>query len=285
VLELLGALQMLSRQPPVSVFARPGTTGNIVHARAMMEAILPEIRRRTAGLRDEPDRSRALAAQQRAATAALAASSARLTQRRITLARSEADQRLKADQFASTAGLEEDRAAALGDEAQDIGTLLGALEADAAVRDRLARLPGPTPRPGSVTDGGGRAVAAAATSARPAYRLPVIGRLERGFGEQGADGTRSRGITIATAPGAQVVAPAAGRIVFAGPFRSYGRIVIIDHGGGWTSLITNMIALSGRVGDRVEQGAPIGRAGVNRPTIMVELRRAGQPVDIATLVS
>ena len=46
-----------------------------------------------------------------------------------------------------------------------------------------------------------------------------------------------------------------------------------------------MIALSGRVGDRVEQGAPIGRAGVNRPTIMVELRRAGQPVDIATLVS
>ena len=81
------------------------------------------------------------------------------------------------------------------------------------------------------------------------------------------------------------MAPAAGRIAYAGPFRSYGRIVIIDHGGGWTSLVTDMIALSARVGDRVEQGAPIGRAGAGRPTITVELRRAGQPVDIATLVS
>lgn len=285
VLELLASLQMLSRQPPVSVFARPGTTGDIVHARAMMDAILPAIRRRTAALRAEVDRGRALAAQQRAATQALAASADRLAQRRIALARSEADQRLKAQAFASTAGLEEDRAAALSDEAQDIGTLLGELEADSAVRDRLARLPGPTPRPGSVADGGARALAAATSGAAPAYRLPVIGRLERGFGELGADGTRARGITIATAPGAQVVAPAAGRIVFAGPFRSYGRIVIIDHGGGWTSLITDLLTLTANAGDRVEQGTPLGRAGPAGRHVTIELRRAGQPIDIATLAS
>ena len=285
VLELLASLQMLSRQPPVSVFARPGTTGDIIHARALMDSILPEIRRRTWALRAQVDRGRALAAQQRQATQALAAGNARLAQRRLALARSEADQRLKAEQFASTAGLEEDRAAALSDEAQDIGALLGRLEADATVRDRLAMLPGPTPRPGSVADSATRTAMPAAGGGRPAYRLPVIGRLERGFGELGADGTRARGITIATAAGAQVVAPAAGRIVFAGPFRSYGRIVIIDHGGGWTSVITDLLTLTAGAGDRVEQGTPLGRTGPMRPRVTIELRRAGQPIDIATLAS
>ena len=96
---------------------------------------------------------------------------------------------------------------------------------------------------------------------------------------------RSRGLTIMTQAGAQVVAPADGRIVFAGLFRSFGRIIIIDHGDGWTSVITNMVAVSARVGETVSQGAPIGRAGPVRSRITVELRRAGQPIDIATLVS
>ena len=283
VVELLASLQMLSRQPPITVFARPGTTGDLIHARAMMEAILPEIRRRTAALRSEVDRGRALAQQQQRATAALAQSAQRLSQRRVTLAQNEADQRLRADSFASNAGLEGDRAAALSEDVDDIGALLGRLDEASAVRDRLARLSGPTPRPGSVSDSARHV--AAASAAMPAYRLPVVGRLERGFGEVASDGTRARGITIATSAGAQVVAPAAGRVVFAGPFRTYGRIVIIDHGGGWTSLITDLLTLNTEVGDRVEQGSPLGRTGPSRPRVTVELRRAGQPIDIATLAS
>ncbi|MFM6852561.1 MAG: murein hydrolase activator EnvC family protein, partial [Sphingopyxis sp.] len=105
------------------------------------------------------------------------------------------------------------------------------------------------------------------------------------LGEVSSEGTRSRGMTIVTAPGAQVVAPADGRVVYAGAFRSYGRIVILDHGGGWTSLVTNMIAVSVNVGDDVAQGAPIGRTGPGAPRVTVELRRAGMPMDIATLIS
>src|SRR3546814_20459131 len=83
-----------------------------------------------------------------------------------------------------------------------------------------------------------------------------------GLGEADESGVRSRGITIAARPGGQVVAPAPGRVGFAGDYRGYGKIVIIDHGGGRVSLLTGMIALSGGVGDTVHAGAPVDRKSV-----------------------
>ena len=104
-----------------------------------------------------------------------------------------------------------------------------------------------------------------------------------GLGEDSETGMRARGLTIATRSGAQVVAPTSGRILFAGPFRGYGNIVVIDHGLGWTTVLTSLAALDVKVGDLVDSGSPIGRAGTDRPTVTVELRRRGTPVDIAKL--
>ena len=70
---------------------------------------------------------------------------------------------------------------------------------------------------------------------------------------------KSRGLTLATGRGAQVIAPAAGIIRFAGPFRDYDGIVIIDHGGGWMSLIVNLRS-SLQAGAKVAAGDPLGRA-------------------------
>ena len=105
-----------------------------------------------------------------------------------------------------------------------------------------------------------------------------------GLGEVSGNGVRARGLTIATRPSAQVIAPNDGRIVFAGPYRGFGRIAIIDHGQGWTTLLAGMAALDVVVGDAVVQGSPIGRATVADPKITVELRRGAQPIDIAHLV-
>jgi septal ring factor EnvC (AmiA/AmiB activator) len=83
-----------------------------------------------------------------------------------------------------------------------------------------------------------------------------------------------------------VVAPAAGRIAYAGPFRGYGGVVIIDHGDGWTSLVAGLGGLAVAVGDQVAQGRVIGRAWKNgEPRVTVELRRRGQPVDLAQLLN
>ncbi|MDB5681918.1 MAG: metalloendopeptidase, partial [Sphingomonas bacterium] len=92
-------------------------------------------------------------------------------------------------------------------------------------------------------------------------------------------------ITLACAPETQAVAPAAGRILYAGPFRAYGAVVIVDHGGGWTSLVTGLGGVSVKVGDQVAQGSAIGRApGGDFPRVTIELRRRGVPMDLAQLL-
>ena len=88
-----------------------------------------------------------------------------------------------------------------------------------------------------------------------------------------------RGISLAPRGGAQAVAPAAGRVVFAGPYQGYGNIVIIEHAGGWTSLVTGLAQLDIRVGQSLVAGAPLGIAGPGRPVLGLELRRAGEPVN------
>jgi murein hydrolase activator len=285
LMELVAALQLLLRRPPLALFAEPGSTTDLIHARALMDVILPTVRARTADLQRRVAASQRLARLQRLAVTTLAENGGELAARRRTLARRERELRLQATTLDARAGLEADRAVALAGRASDVTQLLRTFEASGAVRDRLARLAGPVPRPGTVTGRGEPAVARIApAAATPAYRPPVVGDVVAGLGAELPTGQRTRGLTLTAAAGAQVVAPADGRVVFAGPFRSFGMVTIIDHGGGWTSLVTGMVALNARVGDAVVQGSPIGRAGGTAPRITVELRRQGVPVDIGPLL-
>ncbi|UKK83758.1 peptidoglycan DD-metalloendopeptidase family protein [Sphingopyxis sp. BSN-002] len=287
LLELTAALQQLSRQPPVSVLAQPGSLTDMVHARAVIDAAMPVIRRRTAGVRAELVQLRATRQQQTVALQALAASKVQLAQRRDALTRLENEGRLRSRELMSSAQLESERALGLGEKARDIVDLMDTLEADSATRGELAQLAGPVQRPRDPTSAAMQAAppaAAEAELARGAYRLPVVGRIVAGLGEVNDSGVRSRGITIAARPGGQVVAPAPGRVSFAGDYRGYGKILIIDHGGGWTSLVTGLIGLSVNVGDTLDAGTPVGRAGSNDSRITIELRRSGRPVDIAQML-
>lgn len=288
LLELAASLQQLSRQPPVSVLAQPGSLSDMIHARAVIDAAMPVIERRTAGVRRELNELQTTRQQQAVALQALSASKAQLSERRGALTRLENEGRLRSRELMSSARLEADRAIGLGEKARDIVELMDSLEADGAVRAELALLAGPLPRPrdpvaGTATAAPPPAPAQADLSAG-AYRLPVVGRIVAGLGEVNDSGVRSRGITIAAQPGGQVVAPAPGRVSFAGDYRGYGKIVIIDHGGGWVSLLTGMIGLSAAVGDTLDAGMPIGRAGSGDSRITVELRRAGRPVDIVAML-
>lgn len=121
-------------------------------------------------------------------------------------------------------------------------------------------------------------VTTASISAPLPYLLPATGRLVTGFGAPQGSGV-SRGLTLAPREAAQLVAPAQGRIVFAGPYRGFGEIVIIEHTGGWTSLVTGLARIDVRVGDEVIAGSPIGTAGETRPQIGLELRHDGEPVN------
>lgn len=286
LVRLTGAMQLLARRPLALAVARRGSVEDLVHLRAVMASARPEFEQRTADLRSRIAERRQLRAGLEEAALTLRQQEQTLSARRAELAKIESRKRLLARQRGETARGENERALALGEEARDLDMLVGELDRAGALRERLAALPGPRLRPADP-----RTVQHAAASVRqPAaarnddgaapspYLLPVTGRIVTGFGAPLPAGA-SRGLTIAPRPSAQVVAPAAGRVAFAGPYRGYGSIVIVEHAGGWTSLVTGLARTSADVGESVIAGAPIGVAGRGEPEVTLELRRAGAPVN------
>ncbi|MEN7537439.1 murein hydrolase activator EnvC family protein [Aurantiacibacter flavus] len=289
VVRLTAALQKFTRRPVALAVLRPGSVKEVVYLRALMHDAVPQVRERTQGLRDRIARGRELRREQLAAANVLSTEETELAARRKELAELETSQRLAARAAGSTANREADRALALAEQARDLDGLVDELDRAATLRSELAALSGPVLRPPRPREPGaagvelfGSANADAAGPAQPdgpsPYILPVTGRLVTGFGA--SDGARtSTGLTLAPIAGAQVVAPGAGRIAFAGAYRGYGQIVIVEHAGGWTSLVTGLARADAKVGDQVAAGAPLGVAGPGRPTITLELRKAGEPVN------
>lgn len=278
ILRLIAALQSMSRRPPVLGLVQPGSTEDMVHVRAVLGTAMPVVEARTTQVRAELDRIRQLRTQAAAAVDSLREARNRIESERVALVKLEGEHRARSRELDRGALVESDRALALGEQARDIVDQMQTAGQAAELQSDLAALPGPLPRTGD-------AQAPRRSTGGAPYRLPVAGQVVTGLGELSATGVRARGITLACAPDAEAVAPAAGRIVYAGPFRAYGAVVIIDHGKGWTSLITGLGGVSVRVGDQVNQGSAIGRApGGDLPRITIELRRRGQPMDLAQLL-
>jgi septal ring factor EnvC (AmiA/AmiB activator) len=277
LIRLTAALQTMARRPPALALVQPGSLDDVVHVRSLLASTLPVIRARTADLRAEVARGNQLRRQADRAVAALTEGREELTRRRIALARFEQRQRARSETLMQSAMSESDRALALGEEARDLAALVGTRQFQAELRRRLAELPGPVLRPGAPSRPAPR-------PRIPTYALPVAGRLVTGMGEISDAGVHARGLTFETAAAAPVTAPADGRIVYAGRFRGYGEIVIIDHGGGWSSTLTHLASLSVKAGDRVRTGAALGRAASGEPRVTVELRRQGRAFPIALLI-
>ncbi|TCJ41054.1 metalloendopeptidase [Parafrankia sp. BMG5.11] len=282
LIRLTAGLQKLARRPLAVAVLRPGSLRETVYMRAMLESTLPEVRRRTAALRAELARGQQIEREAQSALAAMQASGRTLAQRRQALATLESRQRLALRAASGAAAREAERALALAEEARDLDGLVGTLGKAGELRRQLAALPGPLlrpPRPGASTVIEPAPVSSPATRPASSFQLPVAGRTVAGFGESGASGAGVNGLSLAPAPGAQVVAPGAGRVAFAGPFRGFDRIVIIEHPGGFTSLVTGLARRDVTVGEDVLAGAPLGVAAPVRPVIGFELRRGSQPVN------
>ena len=127
-------------------------------------------------------------------------------------------------------------------------------------------------------------------SAQGLVPMPVQGKLLIRFGEAGSDGAASKGVHFETRPGAQVVSPCDGMVLYAGPFRSYGQLLIIDPGGGYHIVIAGMDRIQVTQGQSVLAGEPVATMGAeprsgektaSRPTLYVEFRRDQQSIDPA----
>ena len=279
---LAGALQSMTRRPLSLSALQPGSLRDLVYTRAVLDSTIPVIRNRTAALRGDLDRAKSLQAEARQAVADRRDSEAALIQRRKQLTALAESERLKARRAAGGADREAQRALVLAEQAIDLDQLVGRLEVAGSLRTQLAALPGPLPRPADPR----MARVSSAPSPRPSatepptqYQLPVAGKIAAGFGEAATSGQRQAGIVLSARPRALIVAPGAGRIAFAGPYRGFGKIVIVEHANGWISLVTGLGTLDVDVGQNVGAGSPLGLAPATPGEVTLELRQDGEPVN------
>lgn len=288
IVHLTAALQTLSRRPLALSVLQPGSLRDLVHMRAVLASALPQVEARTAGLRAEIERSRALEREARQAVQALQENENRWAARRKQLAALETRQRLASRRAGTMAAQETDRALALAEKSANLDALVDVLDKAAARRNQLAQLAGPILRPSRPEQSlvvGAKPAGVQSSARDPAaslppgprgYTLPVTGRIVTGFGARLPSGLSNEGIRLAPRAMAQVVAPAAGRVAFAGPYRGYGRIVIVEHEHGWTSLVTGLLRIDAQVGAMVASGTPLGIAGNGNPVVTLELRNGGK---------
>ncbi|MDQ2705353.1 MAG: peptidoglycan DD-metalloendopeptidase family protein, partial [Pseudomonadota bacterium] len=208
-------------------------------------------------------------------------------------------QRLRAEQETAL-DAEQKRSEELAGRAKSLKGLIAALEKEAAEaekarlaeaerqkrQDELAALP--VPEANQLT------AAAPFQSLKGQLALPVTGRFGRRFGDKDGNGGVMQGDTVATQSGSIVTAPSDGSVLYAGPFRSYGQLLILNAGGGYHVVLAGMSRISVVSGQSVLAGEPIGAMGEARvasasaetlgnalPELYVEFRKDGKPVDPA----
>jgi len=256
----LAALQRLSLRPTAALLVSPGDPNDVVRSGLLLRTAVPEIERLARILRDDIAELADLRNQIELRRGAL--QQAALDLKRDT-GRLEALSRTKNDVLQQTRGAQSEtdaRVATLRREAQTLEELLSRLR-DSTV----TAAPQPRPRPGAPPADFVTPTLAPAgpsiASARGNLTPPAHGRVIQAYGDETPAGPRARGITWQTRADASVVAPWDGRIAFAGPFRRFGQILIIDHGEGYHTLIAGLGRIEAQVGQWVLAGEPLGRTG------------------------
>lgn len=268
---LLAGLAMMASRPPMIAILDEGSTRDFVQVRLLLDATLPVIRQRTAGLVAAIERGEDLQRSALAARDALGRERAGLAERQREFAELEQEALRLAEQRGGEALGAGDIALVRNEQAAELAAERGELLSAARIARELNSMPAAPPRP----------VPPAGNAERLTlrYQLPANARVANGFGSVSDAGIRSRGLTLATSKGARLLVPASGIVRFSGPFRRYDGIVIIDHGGGWMSLVLN-VASQHRPGTRVEINSVLGRA---LGPIGVELSQNGQHVSPALI--
>jgi septal ring factor EnvC (AmiA/AmiB activator) len=275
----LAALGWLALQPPAALLIGAERPLDRLRGALLLSSAVPALKTRMSDLRAsliELERLKQEIAQRKTA---LENESASLADENRDIANMVAARQALADKAGAEQVVTAKRVEKLAAEAKDLRDLLTRLAAlrpptkpsDAASspdQTQLAALPGPA---GRVFPDPPNAIA-----------IPAAGTVLAGFGDRLESGGKSQGVTFRTRSEAQVVAPFDGQVVFKGPFRGYGAILIIEHAGGYHTLLAGLGRIDVILGQWVKEGEPVGQMGPvanGGPKLYVELRRGGQPID------
>ena len=292
--EVLAALQRIGRRPPPALISSPEDALQSVRTAMVLGAVLPEMREQVSTLAHD---LAALIAVRKDITAGrdkLKSELASLGQERTRMSALIADRQQQQTEREKQLATERAHASDLAQKAGNLQDLIAKLEkgldpATRAARERQEQAQRPSMA--ALHDPGRLAPAVAFASLRGRLPIPVNGVKLKEFGDPDGIGGAEKGVSIATRAGAQITSPADGWVVYAGPFRSYGQLLILNVGGGYHVLLAGMDRISVDLGQFVLTGEPVAvmgsgsriaailAAGSTQPVLYVELRKDGTPVD------
>jgi septal ring factor EnvC (AmiA/AmiB activator) len=301
IAEVLSALQRAGRRAPPALLVRPEDALKSLRTAMLLGSVVPEMRARAERLAG--DLGELITLRKAIATERdqLALDRDKIAEDQTRLA-SLVDERQK-KQSAAEKDMEAEttRAVALARQVDSLQGLISKMELDvkgaakaaetASLQGTPAALSNGKPNLGTLKDPGRLSPAIAFASARGLLAFPVNGAKIREFGGSDGVGGVEKGISLASRAGAQVTTPCDGWVVYAGPFRSYGQLLILNAGGGYHVLIAGMERISVSIGQFVLTGEPVATMGstsqiasvlaanATRPVLYIEFRKDGTPID------
>ena len=274
--DLVIALERIRRLPPETLIARPDAPLETAQAATILSSILPELDRRSKKLRLDLEELENIRKDLESKRVRMIESSERLKsdQRKLDEALNERKRKLQATQ--ADIAKREKSIIQLSREAKDLNDLI------AKVDRRNKDLEDRTGNSGlSRTSSSKPVMSHEEVRSIGSNRLPVSGVLKVKFGEKDDIGAESKGITIEARPGAVVSTPVEGTVRYAGPFRKYGSIILIEHKNKFHSLVAGLGKIDAFVGQKVIAGEPLGRLPEYSGRLYYELRYRGDPVNPA----
>jgi septal ring factor EnvC (AmiA/AmiB activator) len=301
IIEVLAALQRAGRRAPPALLVRPEDALKSLRTAMLLGSVVPDMRARAEKLVADLGELVSLRKAISTERDQLAIDRDRLKEEQTRLASFTDERRKQQNAAEKDMAAEAARALTLSRQVDSLQGLIAKMEQDskaaakaaatASLQGAPAALSNGKPNIGAFKDPGRLTPAIAFASAKGMLALPVNGTKIRNFGGSDDAGGVEKGISLAARPGAQVTTPCDGWVVYSGPFRSYGQLLILNAGGGYHVLIAGMERISVNIGQFVLTGEPIAvmgstsrvasvlAANASQPVLYIEFRKDGTPID------
>ena len=302
--EVLAALQRMGHRPPPAILVRPQDALASIRSAILLGAVVPDLQGAAHAVADDLHALVAVREEQEKERDRLRENATALAEGRTRIALLIAERQDQRAASVEALAAEEKRAETLAAQATSLRELIARMEAESATAAAAAAAANQAAataraeegdRPAKTLGANDRLTPAVAfINAKGLLPLPANGRQTRAFGDPDGLGGRSQGIEISTRPGAQVSSPADGWVVYAGPFRSYGQLLIINAGDGYHVLLAGLERIDVQLGQFVLAGEPVAVMAAQRlasigavdlgaaePVLYVEFRKDGASIDPA----
>jgi len=287
--ELLAGLQRMERNPPPALVVEPRDILAALRGAMLLGTVVPELKQEATALAEQLERLRAVRTATESERRGIRENLARLTAAQAELSELQARKSALMEAAGQRLTIERQRAENLAAKAKTLQQLAEALVAEREKQQQAAE----TAEKKRLQEASLMRPRAPFGDNRGRLDYPSQGQIIRKYGVDDGFGGKTKGIFIATRVGAQVVTPADAHVEFAGPFRSYGELLILDAGDGYHLLLAGLGQISIGTGEFVRAGEPVGMMGAvaapgtlmgdrvqeNRPVLYIEFRKGGETVD------